>query len=148
MTVPNTMKIYIAGKWEDRERLDEIAGRLAAMGHTITSTWHSAKAHRQEGIDLPYDEQMKNGEWMRAEAFKDLDQIEDANVILADTFTPSTTGGRVFEMGYAFALHKHVFIIGPRRNPFDWLYETFDGWDQLFSCITRNAVNPNPMEAK
>lgn len=33
------MKIYVAGKWEEKERVREVQEQLRAAGHTITHDW-------------------------------------------------------------------------------------------------------------
>lgn len=35
------MKVYVAGKWEEKERVREVQEQLRAAGHTITHDWTS-----------------------------------------------------------------------------------------------------------
>lgn len=135
------MDIYLAAKWEDRQAIDKIAGRLAARGHKIVSTWHDPESHRKEGIDLPYDVQMLNKDWMRAEAEKDLEQIYQCNMVICDETIPSQTGGREVEIGFAMGLYKPILLIGPRRNPFHWLVDgQYDTWEDLFNALPSRSL--------
>lgn len=126
------MKLYLAAKWESHEEIDGIAKALESTGVKITSTWHDMAKHRQEGVDLPYAEQMKNESWMKAEAFKDIGEIAQADMLVLDTRMESTTGGRDFETGYAMGRMKHFVLVGPRRNPFhSFAWQRFDTWPEF-----------------
>lgn len=92
------MKIYAAGKWEDRGAVRKLQEALIKLGHTITVdwTWHE-KA--DGGYPIQYS----------------IDDIK--GVQLADAFVGLFVGdyrykGALVEMGAALGLGKKVYLIG------------------------------------
>jgi nucleoside 2-deoxyribosyltransferase len=134
------MKLYLAAKWELHEKIQALVPRLEQMGHVVVSTWHDMTKHRQEGVDLPYDEQMKNHAWMLVEALKDVHEIKRADMIVCDETIPSQTGGREFEIGFVYGLDKPFVIVGPRRNPFHFLaVQHYDDWGDALASLEERA---------
>lgn len=67
----------------------------------------------------------------------DLDDVKDAEALFIFTHPreePQPGGGRFVEMGYAMALGKPVYVIGPRENVFcnDPKHIRYDTIDQFF----------------
>jgi nucleoside 2-deoxyribosyltransferase len=67
----------------------------------------------------------------------DLDDIDRAEIFVMFTDTPSTSGGRHTELGYAIARERVIFIVGPREN----IFQAGEGvihfatWDDLSSYL-------------
>lgn len=103
------MKIYLAGRYERRLELVNIAKELKQFGHEITSRWLDGShdnAPRQEC------------------ALVDIEDIINADGILLITENQGATrGGRHFEFGYAYALGKTCIILGEPENVFHYLPE-------------------------
>lgn len=134
------MKLYLAAKWESHPKIQALVPAIEAAGHVVVSTWHDMTKHRQEGVDLPYDEQMKNREWMLVEAYKDVDEIRRVDMVICDESIPSMTGGRTFEIGFAYGLDKPFAIVGPRRNPFHFLaQQKFESWEEALVWLEERA---------
>jgi hypothetical protein len=98
------MKIYVAGKFEEKEYIRKVMDELEAIGHTITHDW------TKESIDG-----MKAGE---IEAyFRDASQRDKIGVQRADLLLifPHEHGkGQYTEMGIAMALSVNVVWV---NNP-------------------------------
>lgn len=116
--------IYIAGFFDTRARIRPYAEALQERGYRVLSSW----------IWVPAEFSMERPEiaWnMIAE--RDLAQVEAADRFILDTIDVTPRGGREVELGYALALHKHMTIIGPRRNVFHHIAAAyFDTWEQFF----------------
>jgi hypothetical protein len=112
------LKIYVSGAFDHREELSGLAGGLIARGHEVTSNW----------LDEPplvfNDTEYQTWE-RRARANEDMEDVRRADAIVFVTLWPSTTGGRHWEAGAAYAWGKTMYRIGPIDNCFGHL-----------SCIT------------
>lgn len=127
------MNIYIAGKYEARGRLRGERARLRAMDHEVISSWLDETAHRDE-CDRAY---------LQRAAWRDLRELERATLVFADTLDESTTGGREVEVGYALALGKPVWLIGPQRNVFHYLIRRpFVTWDAALASLEAICAEP------
>lgn len=93
-------KVYIAARYDRRFELRFAANALRANGHEVTAQW------------LDNAEEFK--ESMAAAAQMDLDDIDRADTILfiGEAFgSANRGGGRWFELGYAYALGKRLFVV-------------------------------------
>lgn len=105
------MKIYLAGRYERRLELVDIAKELKSFGHEITSRW----------LDGSHD----NADPKEC-ATIDLDDIDAADAILLISENGANThsrGGRHFEFGYAYALGKTMILFGKEEGVFHYLPE-------------------------
>lgn len=135
------MKIYIAGCFEERLRLRDVANQLWHQGHEVTSTW------LDEVAQPPH---MNQDEFYKKLAIKDLCEIQAADLLLHDTIVMSSRGGASNEFGYALGAHqkKLLWIVGPARSPFHQLADRrFDDWETCIEAlatyqkeITKHAV--------
>lgn len=104
------MKVYLCAAWQRQAVLRGYRDRLVAAGVEVTASW----------LDLlgplpatPAEE--------RAAALLDLRDLVCADEVIAFTETPSAgylTGGRHVEFGYALAVDKPIWLIGPPENVF------------------------------
>ena len=123
------MKIYISASFAARLRLRPMRDCLFAMGHDVTSSWLDEVA-RSESMDQEvFDKKL---------AIKDLVEAGSADLLIQDTFTPSTTGGLHVEWGIALGRfqRQQLWLVGPIRNVFHRLYDLqFADWGELFEWI-------------
>jgi nucleoside 2-deoxyribosyltransferase len=107
------LKLYIATSFRNREQARIMRDLLQGFGHVITSRW--IDTHLEE-IDVLTP--ARQGQ----EALEDLEDVAAADgvVFVNNTDIPSTSGGMHVEMGYALALGKPVYIVGPRTSVFHY----------------------------
>jgi len=113
------MKIYVAGKWKEREKVRSIMDMLEARGHIITCDWtkHTLpenieldRAHKEKSFIKDYN-WAKNGH--KTYAKEDLNGVRTCDVLVA--YMPDTDvfyKGAWIEVGIALGLDKKVIIIG------------------------------------
>lgn len=107
------MKFYLAARYSRHPEMRDHRTMLELYKHTVTSRWINGK-HVSEDPDTA-----------AAFAAEDL-----ADIVLADAVVcfneeprvPNTSrGGRHVEFGFAYALHKPIYLVGPKENVFHWL---------------------------
>lgn len=89
------MKIYVASKWENKLRVQEIQQLLRMAGNTITYDWTNC--------ELPQN---------RAQAIMDLRGVADADVFVGVFEQDVRYNGALVELGAALALGKPVYLLG------------------------------------
>jgi len=130
------MNVYIAGRFARKLELQVYAARLRREGHTVTSRW--LRGHNAT----------ESHEKLKLFAEEDLQDVHAADMVLLFTDGGDTdggySGGRHWECGYAFALGKKVWIVGPKENVFHHLegvvaFERFE-WaiQQIGSCLCQH----------
>jgi len=94
------MKIYVAGKWEDRDIIKYIQRSLIKDEHKITCDWtnHSSHSHSMEY------------------AIADLEGVRNCNLLIAYMMHDYIYKGAWAEIGAALILNKPVIIIGNRAD--------------------------------
>lgn len=139
------MKIYLAARYSRREELLTYREELQSIGHEVTSRWlNGSHQISDEGTPIGDDgeslvefgETEKAGQLRQHFAIEDLQDVKDADLLIAFTEPPRSTasrGGRHVELGYALALGKIVATVGPRENVFCWLPEVraYSSWHEL-----------------
>ena len=88
-------KIYVAGKWEDREEVKLLQTELIALGHEITCDW---TIH-----ELPEKEKY---------AIEDVEGVKACDGLIALMIYDYQYKGSIAEIGMAIALDKPVLVIG------------------------------------
>lgn len=138
------MNIYIAGCYEDRDRLKQLANTLAMHGYNIVSDWLYVddKERLPKASDMPRTAltppiSVKQIKASGTIARIDLDDVEIADIFILDTRSTNTRGGREVELGYALARRKIVIVVGIRRNIFHCLKGVvyLPNWDALFTAL-------------
>jgi nucleoside 2-deoxyribosyltransferase len=95
------LKIYIAAKYARRYELRLVAEQLREMGHECTSQWIDNGEESKGQTDAAL---MDIADVMRA----------DAVLFIAEPYrSQNTGGGRYFELGYAYASGKAIYIVQP-----------------------------------
>ncbi len=93
------MKVYVASKFENQERVQEVQAMLKALGHTITFDWTTFE------------------QWKRKEAAKlDKKGVMDCDFILILMEKDYRYNGTLTEMGIAIGSGKDVHIVGVNHN--------------------------------
>jgi nucleoside 2-deoxyribosyltransferase len=114
------MRVYLAGAWGRREEILRVANRLRLVGVEITSNWLTEEADMHPG---------SKERSLRERAYIDLQDIDRADVFVRFADVPRTrqvpraliSGARMFEMGYAKAKGKTLFVVGGKQHVFDRL---------------------------
>ena len=124
------MKIYIAARFSRRPECNELAHKLMALGHTITSRWVKPDSDHVAPTGLSQQAADKERERFAVEDLEDVIAC-DAMVSLMEEPRNNSRGGRHVEFGIAVGLKKMLFVIGPRETVFHHLpqlahYETVD----------------------
>lgn len=126
------MAVYIAGNWEDKERLSRTRVMFESAGIVVNSSWLDEPT--MVGDDLLRTIQADGREL----AWRDLNEIYEASIFLVDTQYPaSSRGGREFELGWAYGCGKIVGVVGPRRSVFHHLprVQQFETWHDAFKRL-------------
>lgn len=113
------MRVYVAGKWEEKERVREIMAQLMAAGHTITHDWTT---------EVPGDEAH-----MRANALRDCNGVGLADVFVGIFEKDLAYKGAYVEMGIAIARDIPIYILGHAQdsNIFMYLPQVKRGLEEL-----------------
>lgn len=114
--------IYIAGSMASAERLKVEAKRLERLGYKVISAWFDE--------DIYATREMK--------ATRDVYNVLEADVVIFDTLTPSTSGGRSVELGLVLngqitGHPKRLALIGKPDNIFfELVRERYTSWDAFY----------------
>jgi nucleoside 2-deoxyribosyltransferase len=122
-----TLDIYIAGKFDAKDRLRIERDRIHALKvGDVISLWLDEET-------MAPDETLTNGIGIPAEvgleyAERDLWEIDAADLLILDTFDDNLRGSREVEFGYALAQGTEVWVVGPKRNVFHEMATHFKSW--------------------
>ena len=112
------MRCYLAGRYAEKNRLNQLASQLRELGVSITSSWLE-EAH-------PPESKLKDIDRVKLPKYpqRDLDDIDAADILIffsEDPDTATVRGGRHVEFGYALAKGKPILVVGPLENIFHYL---------------------------
>ncbi len=93
----------------NRDALRCVRDLLREYGHEVYCSW------LEEPPTLPFD-----AATARERSRIDQAELEASDLILVDTNTDSTSGGRESEVGMAVALAKPFWIVGPPHNVYHY----------------------------
>lgn len=136
------MNIYLAARFSKQDEMRLVRQQLEERdGHRVTARW-------LDEVPYPAPEDQIPIHVMRQYAEYDLEDIENADAIVCFTEparTGPTRGGRHVEFGYALALCRHIYVVGPVENIFYSLpqvkhYKTWTG--------ARRAINAEDSRMK
>ena len=116
------MRVYLAAAWGRRAEILRVANRLRLEGVVITSSWLTEEEGMQSG---------SKERFLRERAYVDLQDVDRADILVRFADMPRTrkvakaliSGARMFEMGYAKAKGKTLYVVGGKQNVFDRLDE-------------------------
>ena len=99
------MTVYIASRFLNKSGVKSLTAKLA----TAVPPIHCIQTWPDEVL----------GSDTKANALRDLQQIQEADTVLVWTDAcEKTPGGMNFETGYAYALGKNIIQVGPRVHIF------------------------------
>jgi nucleoside 2-deoxyribosyltransferase len=120
--------IYIAGSWLEKQQYRDLRAKLDTMEIGVTSRWLDMEEWDGTPNTWPAE--------ARRRAEMDLEDIDEADVLVCDTRHPSSAGGYHFEMGYAHAWNKPIIIVGTQTNIFQHLIETVvPSWEEAVNFL-------------
>lgn len=126
------MKIYIAARFSKRPEANQLARKLQALGHTITSRW--VKPDCDHVLPTGLSQQAADDQRRRF-AQEDFDDVQACDMLVSLMEEPrsNSRGGRHVEFGIALGMGKRLVIIGPRETVFHHLpmIEHFIGVDEF-----------------
>src|SRR5688572_21690224 len=129
------MKVYIGASFSSRNRIRPHRDAIWALGHEVVGTWLDEVAR---------PDFMSEDQFNRKLAFKDLNEISSASLVIIDTIERSSTGGSDSELGFALGQYhkKSVWVVGPKRSVFHQLADQhFEGWDSLLITLSQLPKN-------
>lgn len=106
------MKVYVAGKYEEKEAVRYVQKQLHNMGHTITHDW--------TGEDLGDRTGVVAASYLRMCAEKDVKGVENADAVVL--LNHKNGFGLMCEMGIAIAHKIPVFIIDAKLRDTVFFY--------------------------
>ena len=107
------VSFYLAGRYERRAELNQIAERMVCRGHRITSRWIGGAHEGTDGTEAGL-----TPEDSRRFATEDLQDIDAAQIVVLFTDGKPGRGGKDHEFGYAMAKGKFLVLVGPEINVF------------------------------
>lgn len=134
------MKIYLAARYREKNRMQQFRKELLSLGHEVTSTWMLEEFKPQ--IVLNEHKDVDWGEY----AERDLEEIEACDLLIAFSVsetTPIYRGGSTFETGYALGLDKYVLIVGPLQNIFYYTIPRVANWRGAKEWLEKNSTAKN-----
>lgn len=100
------MRVYVAAKFEDKERVRALYAKLRAAGHEITHDWTFETEEGMSGERLEH--------YLRDCAEDDLEGVSTADIFL---MYPHEQGkGEYVELGAALVFGKPIVTIGPQTS--------------------------------
>lgn len=133
------MKVYLAARYCEKNRIAKLAEDLPVLEVESTSSWYKE--------DFKPDVSMHDVEVDVLEliAKRDIREIQEADVFVQFTIDPDSPmirGGMHFECGYAWALKKPILLVGPRQNVFHHLpgVERVKGWKEAKTWLRAKSL--------
>jgi nucleoside 2-deoxyribosyltransferase len=104
--------IYIASKFELKDKVQELYEDLLSYGHMVTLVWWTYEAKKV--LENLSDDDFYGDKRVRFIKSRDLFSIDECDifVLLSDYENELNFNGANFEMGYATAQRKEIYIIG------------------------------------
>ena len=96
------MKIYVAGKYAERDKVKIVYGELESLGHTITVDWTNHDIYPNDAV----------AEKLGLFASDDVHGVLGADIFVACMLNDHAYKGLWVEMGVALGANKPVLIVG------------------------------------
>ncbi len=103
------MKYYVAGKWQERDKIKDIMELLKKNGHEITCDWTLHEFDKNIGVIGTISQ-------LCHYACEDLVGIDNAETCVFIFENDFKYRGTLVEFGMALALDKHIVIIGHQQD--------------------------------
>lgn len=127
------MQVYLAARFDHRDKLKTYREELQNVGVGVTSRWLD-KHGQGERDDSTNGHVVYTSEALAKCALEDVEDIKSCDVFVTFTEKPSvgyTSGGRHVEFGIALNTDKRIVIVGPRENVFHELAEIHPSIEQV-----------------
>ena len=109
--------VYLAGPWANRDEVRQAREQLQRAGIQVNAQWLDVEM--KEGAGDTAESQAAAGYDMAAEAKRDLDDIDDSDMIVVMNLQKSE--GKAVEQGLALERGMPVVVVGRRTNVFQYL---------------------------
>lgn len=133
------MKIYLASRYSRNEEMRGCRDVLQALGHTVTSRWIDLHPDVVGDFSSSFGPEELNAQPEKCAPLgqHDIDDLAAADWVVNFTCGTGGKGGRHVEFGYALALRKRVFVVGPRENVFHALpqVERYPSWRSFVIAV-------------
>ena len=127
------MKFYVAGKYQERDKVRVVFDELRKQGHEITLDWTNHEIYPNDAVDE------KLGQF----ADDDVEGVRQADAFIGCLLNNHVYKGLWVEMGVALALEKPVYLVGSAGDSCIFsnhhLVKKFKSFADLYSFL-----NPNP----
>lgn len=107
------IRVYIAAPFDCKPQAKETRKQLVEAGYLVTSRW----------IDLPDDTEGKPEEYFVKNAYADVEDILNSQILLILNIHKSE--GKAVEQGMAIAWNIPIIVVGERSNIFHYLQIPF-----------------------
>lgn len=112
------MRIYVAGKWDDKVPIQQVMGYLVSMGHTITHDWTRFEVGTNPHINI-FDSRPHHLQHLSISAQLDIDGVRHADLVLVlMTDSKYAYRGSFSELGCALGLGKPIVMVCPDPNAY------------------------------
>lgn len=117
-----TQTVYMANAWFNDEQERQRKLGMEAMKNNASIDYENSfrpMEHQYKGWTInDHPDLLRNAEWQRATFDSDVRAIDAADIVIAiyDPKKENSDPGVVWELGYAFAKGKPVFIVLPDNN--------------------------------
>lgn len=98
------MKLYVAGSSQHIPEVRDVMTAVTLAGHTLTLDWTKDFDPDAERLDP------------RTYAMRDAQAVQDCDALVL-VATPTVSAGAWWETGYAYAIHKPIFVLIPEDDP-------------------------------
>ena len=128
------MKIYVAGKTHDWERVRRVQEACKRLGHTITFDW--TETIEDIGPDVGHEFKTLTPEFKRECGEKDLLGVTSCELIIALIDHEHVTG-TLIEVGIALGLYKEVWLVGTpvRDSVFYYLPQVTQKFASVYDIV-------------
>ena len=108
------MKIYVAAKFEEKELVRGVHGRLAKMGHEVTHDWTKEDLGKRTGVSA-YS-------YLREAAIHDVEGVRNAQLLFLINHPQGF--GLMVELGVAIGFDIPTIVVNPgaRETPFFYMH--------------------------
>lgn len=124
------MRIYLASRFSNQEKMRAKRILLEKIDHKVTSRWID--------INPEWDSEENRPKFAQKAACNDLKDISNSELVIFDLEEGAGRNGGVHvELGFAIANSKSCWVIGMKPTIFHWHpYVTyFDNWDGVLSLL-------------
>jgi len=140
-------KVYLAARYARKVYVYSYTRQISKLGYEVTSGWSEGTEQKDQygiRIGITGEYAAENSHTPEAEELRNhlarnnLQDIRNCDIFILFTDKDrrlGTTNGRFVEFGYALALDKTCFIVGPRENIFCSIntVRQFDTWEELLA---------------